>query len=560
MVDGLNQKKLTNTIKRILMKRKYLLIALFSTLFFCANIFAQSTYPVNVNQNILHYTFNLSVNDTSNVIEGEATILFTLQDQDYLMLDFVGLHDGGVGMHVNEITYKGKPLPFTHKNNRLRITIDSTQRVNNSSSEITIHYKGTPENGLIIAENLFGQRVFFGDNYPDRARHWLPCVDHPSDKASVTWQITAPTHYKVIANGKWVDVKEINKFYHTTTWNEQVPISTKVMVFGAANFATEQSGEVNGVLVSTWVYDKNSKNGFNDFAIAPKVLTYFDSLIAPYPYEKLANVQSKTMYGGMENAGNIFYFENAVNGRGERENLIAHEIVHQWFGNSATEKDWPHAWLSEGFATYLTHVYVGSKKGLAQMNKRLITDREKIIKYWHTNPLPIVNYGLVSFPAVEELDVLLNMNTYQKGGWVLHMLRNELGDDVFWKSVRMYYNIYKNKTSDTNDFQKVLENVSGKDLKVFFNQWLYGMGQPELTGEWKYGNGEIIINITQTQENLFNFPLELGLVYKGKVEYRKVNITSKNESFRFSVPKPVEILLDPNTQLLFEGDSILKRK
>jgi aminopeptidase N len=524
------------------------------TLFLSGLASAQTTYPINPNQDILDYTFNISLSNNSHKINGEAIISFTMKEQDKLILDLIGLASDGKGMVVDKISAGGIAVPFNHQHNRLIISLDEKPD-SAVPYEITIHYHGVPAAGLVMGDSKFGEPVFFGDNYPDRARNWLPCVDHPADKAMVTWVITAPGNFKVVASGKLVSETESGE-NTVTTWDEQVPISTKVMTFGAANFAVDQSGRVRDVPVTTWVYQQNKAAGFYDFSIAPKVLAYYDSLIGPYPYEKLANVQSKTTYGGMENAGNIFYYENSVNGLGKIENLIAHEIVHQWFGNSATEKDWPHAWLSEGFATYLTHVYVGSRYGIEKMKQGLIADRDRVIRYWQQNHLPIVNYDLVTYPQVS--GPLLSTNTYQKAGWVLHMLRNELGDNLFWQSIRKYYTDYRDSIAGTSDFQKVVEEVSGKDLQPFFNQWLYGEGQPVLEGGWQYANNKVMVKLTQIQKKPFTFPLEIGLVYGKEIIVKSVNITSSVSSFNFSSSRPVRVIIDPNTKLLFEGDRYLK--
>jgi len=521
---------------------------------FTASLLAQSTYPVNNNQDILHYTFSITINDSSNTITGEAIITFELKDQKKLLLDLIGLQDDGSGMVVTRVSLGKVNLDFAHINNRLIVNVNEGS---NSKSTIKVDYQGLAKNGLIIGDNKFGERVFFGDNYPDRARNWLPCVDHPADKATVRWQITAPRHYKVIASGEFVSAVNLDSDYTTTTWNEKVPISTKVMVFGAANFVVDPSGDVRDIPVTTWVYKQNAKDGFLDFAIAPKVLAYFDSLIGPYPYKKLANVQSRTTYGGMENASNIFYFENSVNGKQERENLIAHEIVHQWFGNSATERDWSHAWLSEGFATYLTHIYVGSRLGKMVMDGRLASDREKVISYWHKNPLPIVNLNLVTYPQIAGLGELLSTNTYQKAGWVLHMLKNEITADVFWNVIRAYYDKYKNDIAGTADFQQVVEDVSGANLDVFFKQWLYNGGQPKLEGKWIMKNNKLVVEITQLQDKPFVFPLEIGLVYGDKVKVKIMKIDSKLSRVDYDMEKPDKIIFDPNTKLLFEGETLL---
>jgi aminopeptidase N len=159
------------------------------------------------------------------------------------------------------------------------------------------------------------------------------------------------------------------------------------MVIGAARFAVRQTGVVNGFEVTSWVYPQNREEGFDSYKYAPKILDFFHTHIGPYSYKKLANVQSKTRYGGMENASNIFYFENSVATGAEAagnaskiEPLVAHEIAHQWFGNSASETDWHHVWLSEGFATYLTHLYFEFTYGRDRMTKDLRDDRKISIR------------------------------------------------------------------------------------------------------------------------------------------------------------------------------------
>src|SRR5204863_6116924 len=153
----------------------------------------------------------------------------------------------------------------------------------------------------------------------------------------------------------------VTKKRKITHWKTSVVLPTKVMVIGVARFAIEYEGEINKVPLQSWVYPQNRKEGFSDYSMASGPLDYFSKNIAPYPYEKLANVQSTTRWGGMENAGNIFYYENSVTGKANIEGLLAHEVAHQWFGDSASESDWYHVWLSEGFATYFTQLYLENK-------------------------------------------------------------------------------------------------------------------------------------------------------------------------------------------------------
>ncbi len=404
---------------------------------------------------------------------------------------------------------------------------------------------------MVIGENIHGDRTFFGDNWPNRAHNWFPCVDHPSDKATVEYIIKAPNHYQVIANGYQVEETNVTanlKQYH---WKTSVPLPTKVMVIGIAQFAVQNIGETHHVPVSTWVYPQTKEKGFYDFSIAKKVLSFFIENIGEYPYRKLANVQSKTRFGGMENASAIFYFENSVTGEQKYEDLIAHEIVHQWFGNSASEIDWPHIWLSEGFATYLTDLYVLENKGSATFHKRMQNERTTVLNFFKRTQTPVVDAKTTNYME------LLNANSYQKGAWVLHMLRNKLGDETFWKGIRMYYQKYKFKNASTVDFKQVMAKVSGKKLDIFFEQWLYKTGHPILKTNWIYHNNKVRLIVDQTQEAPFEFPLDIEMLYDdGTSEVKTINVLGKSAPFVIETNGTVkDINLDPNIQLLFEMDS-----
>ena len=299
------------------------------------------------------------------------------------------------------------------------------------------------------------------------------------------------------------------------------------------------------------MFPENRKEGFYDLALAKEILAYHINYIGPYPYKKLANVQSKTRFGGMENAGAIFYGETTITGYRQEEDLMSHEIVHQWFGDHATEKSFAHLWLSEGFATYLTHVFIESKYGTDSLNQEMQSDREIVIDFVKQTLRPVVD-------STSNYLSLLNANSYKKGSWVLHMLRRELGDSIFKKSVRQYYAAYAGKNADTKDLQKVFESVSGKNLEKFFQQWLHSRVNPSLKLTWKYIPKEKKVQATliQTQNGAaFNFPLEAEIVFAdGKKIIKRLVVDNQSKKIDWPVTgKPVSIRLDPNVSLLFEG-------
>lgn len=521
------------------------------TFFFILFIIAAAYVNAQRGIDVLHYKYELIVSDNTDEIQGKATIRFkALHPSNRFVFDLKKKDKNNKGMTLVKATDEITILKANHSGDSLQIVFDKTI-VTAEEKEITIEYSGIPDDGLIISKNKFGKRCFFSDNWPNRAHHWIPCNDNPADKASVEFIVTAPSLYKVISNGVLQSEQKINNDRTITHWKEDIAIPTKVMVIGVADFAVETAGTVDGVPVSSWVFSQNKNDGFKDYSIAPEILSFFTKYIAPFPYKKLANVQSKTIFGGMENASAIFYAESTVNGRQDQERLIAHEIVHQWFGNTATEKSFAHLWLSEGFATYLTHIYIESKYGTDSLNAEMKTERNQILAFNKGYKHPVVDS---TAPYME----LLNTNSYQKGSWVLHMLRRQLGDSVFHKAIREYYERFAFSNANTKDLQKVFEEVSGEKLAVFFQQWLYEKVNPYLHIQWNWNEDaqQTTITITQLQQPVFQFPLEISLqTNTGKETVATIQVSTEKNVF--AIPSPEKIIRltpDPNTSLLFEYD------
>ena len=521
-------------------------IIFLSVFIFCFQLLAFTQNNIDV----LHYKFNIGLNDVSDTIYGVAEIKVRfLQPVNEVSFDLTNAKDKGKGMKVGKL--QGSYIRGTiYKEESFRILLSQNMNIGDTATFV-ISYSGIPADGLIISKTKYGHRSFFGDNWPNRGHNWIPCHDDPADKATVEFIVTAPEHYQVVANGVQVEETSLGNSFKLTHWKEDTPISTKVMVIGAADFAVNLAGIVNGnIPVYSWVYPENKDKGFYDYAQANEILEYYITHIGPYGYKKLANVQSKTRFGGLENANTIFYSENSVSGTRKSEGLLAHEIAHQWFGNMATEKSFGHLWLSEGFATYFTILYFENKYGKDTAIKMLKEDRSQVIDFSKETNKTIVD--------TEETDYmkLLNANSYQKGGWVLHMLRCELGDSVFWRSIRKYYATYAGSVADTRDLQKVFEEVSGKNLNQFFDQWLYTTGQPDLDITWQYDAiGKFVnVDVKQQQKNAFNFPLSLKINSSRTGKKEKIFVKEAAASFKIKVDqKPTSIIVDPDTELLMKS-------
>lgn len=498
---------------------------------------------------VQHYNFALQLNDVDNNIKGEATVAIKfLKSTSSFSLDLVKKNSAGKGMTVSSITENGKNLKFEQDSGAVKIY---TTVVAPSRHSYVINYEGIPADGLIISTNNFGHRTFFGDNWPNRAHNWLPCVDALADKATVDFVVTAPDHYQVVSNGLKLEENALPNNLKLTHWQENVALPTKVMVIGVAEFDIDHTGDVSGIPIYTYVFPENKEAGFKSYAIAKEILPFFIKKVGPYSYEKLANVQSKTIFGGMENASAIFYFEESVNDKGIEE-LMAHEIAHQWFGDGASEKNFAHLWLSEGFATYMTNLYLENKYGADTLKKRLAADRKTVFDFEKKRMTPVVDTAVKN-----QYMQLLNANSYQKGGWVLHMLRRKLGDATFWKGVSNYYTKYNGRNANTADLCLVMEQASGQNLKPFFKQWLRTAGHPDLKLTWQYDAAKEMLDITieQKQSNLYEFPLEIA------VDDHIHSITVKNITTTVQIPlkaKPQAIDIDPNVNLLASFDVLAK--
>ena len=500
---------------------------------------------------VLNYTFKLTLSDSTNAINGVADVTINFKTPTSVFnLDLVEKQPDNTGMTVSSVLEDGKEIPFKQQHNQLQISSPTTHQ--GDTRIYTITYHGVPQDGLIISKNKYGDRTFFGDNWPDRAKNWLPVVDHPADKATAQWYVITPSHYQTIANGLLVERTNLNNNQILTRWNMEEPIPTKVMVIGVARFATEYLKTVNSIPVSSWVYPQDRDNGFKDYAAAVPVLEFMIGHVAPYPFKKLANVQSKTRYGGMENAGNIFYNEDSITGNGDYEAVIAHEIAHQWFGDSASELNWYHVWLSEGFATYFENLFFENQYGRDSFIKKMKDDREKALRYAKQSQAPIVDTTVTNYL------MLLNPNSYEKGSWVLHMIRRELGDDLFWKCMRTYYKDYQYGNALTQDLEHVIETVSGKDFSTFFKQWVYESGHPKLDVAWQFQADTLSLDIKQIQNNLFNFPLDIKINYAdGTSDITTIQISEKSQHINIPSKKSVSsIELDPNTWLFYEQLSL----
>jgi aminopeptidase N len=544
-------------------------IGLFFLTLFCLSTYAYSStdpYPKNPNIDALNYRFEFELSDNTDEILGTATvdIRFLVDSIKTLRIDLIKKSSAleNKGMRVTAVVSNGEPVDYEHENDVLLISLPSAS-IKHQQIQFTIRYQGIPATGLIIADNKYGDRTFFSDNWPNKGRNWLPTIDHPYDKATCEFVITAPSHYQVVSNGLLIEKTDLSPGRRLTHWKQSVPIAPWLFVLGVAKFAVQNVDMFKGKDIQTWVYFQDRTAGFYDFAEpTKKVLEFYSDYIGPFSYEKLANIQSNSVGGGMEAASAILYGDKSVSGeRNTRwRNIVIHEIAHQWFGNSVTEYDWDDVWLSEGFATYFTLLFIEHEYGKEAFLKGLVSSKKRVDDFYLKNPEYIIVHN-----NLKDMSKVTSSHTYQKGSWILHMLRGIVGTENFWKGIKSYYKKYRNSNATTEDFRKEMEKASGIDLTIFFKQWLHRGGTLKYAGNWQYNKDkkQIIISIDQVQkdENYFEMPLEVGIYFEGQVnpQIEIIQINEKSNVFTIDIEtKPKNIVLDPNTWVLMDTDFVKK--
>ena len=511
------------------------------------------TYPRQPGVDAQHYAFTLTLLTTdTNEITGEASVRLRILKPETreVFLDFATPTSDGKGMTVAAVRRAGKPVTFTHANNRLRLPVDAV----NAGEDVTytISYRGIPANGLRLLNNIHGERTAFSENWFNQARQWLPTIDHVGDKATGEFIITTRAEYQVVGNGALVEELDLPNGLRRTHWSQTTPISPWLYALGVARFVVRHGPIVRGVPLSFWAFPQDTDKGLAALQREARgSFEFFSDRVGPFPYEKLAHVEAAGMGGGMESATNIFYGEKSVTAGNAP---VVHETAHQWFGNAVTERDWNDVWLSEGFATYFTLLYTEHAHGRDAFVEGVRRSRDNVLRAEKSSPnTPVVH---VNFNESGRGGPNTGLS-YQKGGWVLHMLRDRIGADAFWRGIRAYYRAHMNGVATTDDLRRVMEEASDQDLAAFFTQWLRRSGVPAIDGTWRYDAAAkaVVVSIRQTQAaEPFEFPLDIGIVSTAG-PMRIVEMQVKGREASISIPADVEpssVTLDPNVWLLAE--------
>lgn len=422
-----------------------------------------SYYPQlgNTGYDVRHYTIELDVDVENNFIDGTTIIQAqATQDLTTFNLDLYGLS-------ISQILVDDDPANYTRDGIELIITPEQTLTADQLFT-ITIAYSGNPEpfpdpgvHHRQVGWIEFDAGIFILDE-PSGAMTWFPSNNHPTDKATFTFNITVDNPYVVAANGL---LQETTDNGDTTTYHFEAtdPMATYLAAVNISEFQVITNEGPDGLPIRNY-FPLNAPNRIiNEFDTTPDMIAFFSDIFGPYPFEAYGAVvlNDRRYSGAIENQTLSTFGQNGVD-----QEVIAHELVHQWFGDSISVKSWQDMWLNEGFATYGAALWFENQFGAEQLDFTMSS---------YYNSLSRRNHPPTADPTPEDI---FNITVYYRGAWTLHALRLEVGDEVFFDILRTYYDRHQYGNASSADFIAVAEEISGQDLTDFFQAWLFDRELP----------------------------------------------------------------------------------
>jgi aminopeptidase N len=519
---------------------------------------------------VQHYVIRTRFDVPTKTVYGDTTV--TLKP---LASGFQAFALDATGMEFESVKLEpeGKALRWSPSTDKLLITLD---RPYSSSEEVSvrIRYKAIPEKGLYFVPASPASRYrryakpaqIWSQGEPEENHYWFPCYDYPDDKATSEQYITAPANETAISNGDLLETTNNPDGTRTFHWKMDQPHSSYLISMVVGNYSKITDSYKN-VPVEYYTYPGTEAKARNAFGRTPQMMQFFSERFRyDFPYNKYAQtVVSNFIFGGMENITATTQADTEIlSGEGDDpslsvDNLVSHELSHSWFGDLATAKDWANLWVNEGFATFFEAAYKEHTLGRDAYLEEIRSDANS----YYSEDVFQYRRPIISSRYQTPVDIF-DATLYKKGGVVVHMLRETVGDEVFWKALNEYLNEFKYQNTDARDIQRVFERVSGKSLDWFFDQWLYKAGYPELRVRQSYNpqTRQLALDVEQTQApdamtpEVFRLPgveIEIGTTRGRKTE--RIDITRRTERFTFTLDsRPRMVVFDKGERALKKLD------
>jgi aminopeptidase N len=514
---------------------------------------------------ISHLALDLALDFETKSVSGSATLDFerVAANASELLLDAVGFELESVRLNAG----KGfTDTPFDYDGDTL--TVRGLERID--AGKVEVRYRATPRRGMYFLEpdEKVKQRPkqVWTQCQDEDARHFIPCHDKPHVKMTSELRVSVPNGFVALSNGELIDSRTpTGKKPWTYHFRLDKPHPSYLLTLVAGNFSIIDDrpadlGESKQVPVRYYVPPARKKDTARSFGETPRMIELFSRLTGvPFPWQRYSQiVVSDFIFGGMENTTATTMYEHVL--LDERavlditsNDLVAHELAHQWFGDFVTCRDWSHAWLNEGFATFMEHVEREDRLGRDEYDYGVSADNDT---YLHEASARYAR-AIVCRDYAEPID-LFDRHLYEKGGLVLHMLRRELGDVAFWAGVREYLQAHAYGLVETNDLQRALESVSGRSLERFFDSWVYRPGHPDLKVKVGWDDGLLSVSVKQAQKigdiAEFHFELEVEVGSRaGGVSRHKKSVSAASDTLMVSLPeRPAFVAFDPDMRVLGE--------
>ena len=509
---------------------------------------------------IIHYALHLSFDAPAKTTFGRETVILSplKSGLDSLVLD-------AAKMEIQSVQLPSKKkLSFQKYPEKLTIYLDKKYDAADMITFSIVYKVVDPEKGLyfVIPQQGAGKKHFeiYSQGEMEDNHYWFPCWDFPNDRATSEIFVTTKTPNIVISNGKLVNVllheKDSTRTFH---WKMDIPHTSYLTSIIVGNYKKVED-YYKKIPVQYYVHPDQEQYARATFSKTPEIIAFFSEKIGiDYPYSKYAQtVVDNFRYGGMENitattltSGTIKDARSNIDGTSE--GLIAHELAHQWWGDLLTCRDWANSWLNEGFATYFASLWTEHSQGKDALDYEMLrsaniymsedSSRYRRTLVWYKYNVP---------------ENMFDRHAYQKGAWVLHMLRYILGDELFWKGINYYGTTNAEKLVEAPDLKRAFEEATGKNLYWFFDEWVYSAGYPKYQVEksWVDSLGAIALHVSQDQigdtlTTVFRMPVTIKMFNGTKQRLVNVDIgTADTTLYLKCAGNPDLVIFDPGNHIL----------
>jgi aminopeptidase N len=502
---------------------------------------------------ILHYDLFFDLFPDQKKFDASAVIKGLVKEEGLKSIE-LNFYDN---FEISEIKLNGIKSEYINEDKLL--AINSEDSVPLDTFELEVTYSGTPKKAGIegfVFGKINGTSLVYNLSEPSYASSWYPCNDFPSDKALLDIRIKNDSSQVSISNGLLIGTEDDGdrRTYH---WKTNYPISSYLIAIYSSSYRHFSDkyisiDEQDTMAIDYYVLKNNLEGAETDFQEHPEMLRFFAETFGEYPFikEKYGVAEFLWQVGAMEHQTITGVASNIIGGKNFFLDIYIHELAHHWWGDAVGPKTWNDIWLNEGFSTYSEALYFEFKSGKSALRSSMLSKSK----------------GNYSVELGNPGSFLFSETVYNKGAWVLHMLRWELGDKTFFKVLRGYYDKFKYSNASTEDFKNICESISGVNLTKFFDQWLNGTGKIELIYNWTTEkiarNYETIITLEQIQDGYDTYFFNLGVNFKydnDELETFRFNIESRIAELTVrSKNKPVEIKLDPNDWLLMTEPELVE--